>query len=267
MKDTFYFTHDYNTRSDSKVTKLLAKHGMRGYGLFWSIIEDLYNNANVLRLDYDCLAYALREDGEVIKSVIHDFDLFVFEDGNFGSKSVQNRLEERNAKSEKARNSAIKRWKDSERNANALPTQSEGNAIKESKVNETKETNEIIESNSDGFDKPIVDDPKHEKEMIDFDGLLKLINITFDKQYKKIPDPVRKSFVTRFTKDKYTKDQFRLVLTNCLKDPFAKQQKYNFCTPEYLSRVRTFEKYLNFDTNIIDIKKPEEQRSLRSELK
>lgn len=108
---------------------------------------------------------------------------------------------------------------------------------------------------------------EEEKEQIDFDGLLKLINMTFDKQYKKIPDPVRKSFVTRFTKDKYTKDQFRLVLTNCLKDPFAKQQKYNFCTPEYLSRVRTFEKYLNFDTNIIDIKKQEEQRSLRSELK
>jgi hypothetical protein len=148
------------------------------------------------------------------------------------------------------------------------PDKPTGTQQNPSGLSETQDNPNNLDSDNDSVnDNDSDSESKKEKEQIDFDGLLKLINITFDKQYKKIPDPVRKSFVTRFTKDKYTKDQFRLVLTNCLKDPFAKQQKYNFCTPEYLSRVRTFEKYLNFDTNIIDIKKPEEQRSLRSELK
>ena len=78
----------------------------------------------------------LRVDSKVVESVILDFDLFVFDDENFGSLSVQRRLDERFEKSAKARESANKRWK----NANAMQTQSDSNAIKESKVKENKQT-------------------------------------------------------------------------------------------------------------------------------
>lgn len=138
MKDTFYFSHDYNTRNDIKIKRLIAKHNYLGYGIFWAIIEDLYNNANALPLDYDCIAFDLRADVDVVKSIINDFDLFVFSDGFFGSNSIQKRLNERNLKSIKARESALNRWNKSDRNANALQTQYEGNAIKESKVKESK---------------------------------------------------------------------------------------------------------------------------------
>jgi hypothetical protein len=60
--------------------------------------------------------------------------LFIINDKNFSSLSVEKRLNERSLKSEKARLSADKRWN----NANALQTQSEGNAIKERKVKENK---------------------------------------------------------------------------------------------------------------------------------
>lgn len=133
-KDTFYFSHDYNVRNDEKIKRLIRKHGMQGYGVFWAIIEDLYNNANALRTDYDGIAYDLRSDSDVIKSVINDFDLFIFDGDFFGSSSVQQRLEQRNTKSESARKSASYRWK----NANALQTQSEGNAKKERKGKEIK---------------------------------------------------------------------------------------------------------------------------------
>ena len=46
MSETFYFSHDYNTRADTKIKKILARHGYLGYGLFWAIVEDLYNNKN-----------------------------------------------------------------------------------------------------------------------------------------------------------------------------------------------------------------------------
>lgn len=138
-KDTFYFSHDYNARTDEKIKLLIRKHGLRGYGIFWAIVEDLYNNANALRTDYDGIAFELREDIEVVKSVLNDFNLFQFDDGCFGSLSVQKRLDERNEKSKTARESANKRWSKNKVDANALQMQSEGNAIKEIKEKEIKE--------------------------------------------------------------------------------------------------------------------------------
>ena len=134
-KDTFYFSHDYNARNDEKIKMLIRKHGMVGYGVFWAIVEDLYNNANALRTDYEGIAYDFRVDVSLIESIIKDFDLFVFEADTFGSLSVQKRIDERDSKSVKARESAHKRWT----NANAMQSQCEGNAIKESKGKEIKE--------------------------------------------------------------------------------------------------------------------------------
>ncbi len=147
-KDTFYFSHDYNARNDQKIKGLIKKHGMSGYGVWWAIVEELYNNANALRLDYEGIAYDLRSDGITVKSVIHDFDLFVIDGEIFGSVSIERRISERNSKSLKARESANKRWEkmrmQCELNANA----SENDAIKESKGKERKEKKEIKEEGS-----------------------------------------------------------------------------------------------------------------------
>jgi hypothetical protein len=137
-KDTFYFSHDYNSRNDEKIKKLIRKHGMQGYGIFWAIVEELYNNANALHLDYDGIAFDLRTEIEIIKSVLHDFDLFVFNGDNFGSLSVQNRINNRQDKSQKARDSAYSRWNKNKIDANAVQTQSDSNAIKERKGKEIK---------------------------------------------------------------------------------------------------------------------------------
>lgn len=141
-KDTFYFSHDYNARSDDKIKRLIRKHGMSGYGIFWTIIEDLYNNANALRADYEGIADDLRADSDIVKSIINDFDLFVFENGSFGSVSIEKRLDERNEKSEKARQSAFKRWDKIKIDANAMRTLCDGNAIKDSIVKDIKENKE-----------------------------------------------------------------------------------------------------------------------------
>ena len=137
MKDTFYFSHDYNSRNDEKIKKMIRKHWILSYGIFWSIIEDLYNNANALHLDSEWIAYDLRVDSDIIESIIHDFDLFVIDWDKFSSKSVQSRLDERDIKSAKARESAQARW--GKTNANALQTKSESNAKKERKGKEKKE--------------------------------------------------------------------------------------------------------------------------------
>jgi hypothetical protein len=138
MKETFYFSHDYNARQDPKIKKLIMAQGFESYGLFWAIVEDLYNNANALPTDYDSIAFDLRTSAQRIESIVNDFDLFVVKDGFFGSASAERRLNERNQRSLKARESALSRWNKSERNANALQTQCDSNAIKERKGKEIK---------------------------------------------------------------------------------------------------------------------------------
>jgi len=127
MRDTFYFSHDYNARTDSKIKRLIARHGMAGYGIYWAIVEDLYQNANALPTDYESIAFDVRSDAATVKSIVNDFELFAVDGKVFGSMSVQRRLDEREEKSQKARDSARKRW---QTDANALRTDSDGNAIK-----------------------------------------------------------------------------------------------------------------------------------------
>ena len=137
-KDTFYFSHDHNSRTDPKIKRLLARHGMQGYGIFWAIVEDLYNNANALQTDYETIAFDLRVDASVVQSIIEDFNLFSFDGETLWSASVERRLIERNNKSEKARQSALSRWNKMPDDANAMRTHSDSNAIKERKGKERK---------------------------------------------------------------------------------------------------------------------------------
>ncbi len=126
-KETFYFSHDFNARNDDKIKHLLRKHKWEGYRLFSAIIEELYNTANALRLDCEGIAYDLRSDTEIVRSIIHDFGLFKINDGEFGSISIERRLDERNKKSQKASESAHKRWSQCKNDANAL--ENDANAL------------------------------------------------------------------------------------------------------------------------------------------
>lgn len=184
-KDTFYFSHDYNARNDEKIKRLIRKHGMQGYGVFWSIVEDLYNNANALRTDYEGIAYDLRTDSDLVASVVNDFDLFIFDGDYFGSNSVQERLDQRNDKSVKARKSASYRWD----NANALQTQSDSNAKKERKGKEIK-GKEIKEINIsfdvfwDLYDKKVGDKEKLKKKWESMQDLERQSIIDYIPRYK-----------------------------------------------------------------------------------
>lgn len=156
MKETFYFSHDYNTRADAKIKQLIRRWGLLGYGVYWAIIEDLYQNANALQTDCEGIAFDLRTDSDCIASVLYDFDLFIIKNGVFSSASVGRRLSERAEKTDNAKRSAAFRWNktqaagDHENYANAMRTHSDGNAIKESKLNKSK-LNISIEN---GFSKP-----------------------------------------------------------------------------------------------------------------
>lgn len=146
-KDTFYFPHDYNARSDPKLRNVLMKHKANGIGIYWCIIEMLYEQNGYIKLsDIEVIAFELHEECDRIKSILQDFDLFRFKEDKFYSDSVLRRLKARKNKSDKNRQNAITRWnKEHSEDANAMRSHSERNANKgkERKGNNNRENTEL----------------------------------------------------------------------------------------------------------------------------
>ena len=141
MKKT-YLQHQSNSFTDIKVIKMRSKLGIESYGIFWALLELLFNEENKLCIDdYSVLAFSLQCDPDKLKSVIEDFDLFVIEDGCFYSKRLNEHIDTINNKSIKAKESASKRWN----NANAKRTQSDSNA---SRVEYSKEEKSKVKKNN-----------------------------------------------------------------------------------------------------------------------
>lgn len=95
-KYTYYFSHDFNARSDEKIVKMRMQHGPAGYGVYWMLIEKLADvEDHKLKCDYASLAYDMRADMEMVRSVVEDFGLFVIikEEEMFYSRSLTDRLE------------------------------------------------------------------------------------------------------------------------------------------------------------------------------
>ena len=134
MKKT-YFNHDSNSRNDIRIIKLRAKLSYEGYGIFWALLELLFNEENKLCIsDYETLAFGLQCDPKILKQVIEDFDLFVIEENCFYSKRLHRHIEDINNKSTKAKESINKRWN----NTNVLRPKYDSNTSRvEVKVNKS----------------------------------------------------------------------------------------------------------------------------------
>ncbi len=145
-----YFSHDIFSRENLKIKRLLAKHKMEGYGIFWAIAEFLHNHENKISVDeLDLLAMDIGAKKEKIESIIFDFGLFSVRKNVISSKRVAQNLKLQKEKSKKAREAASVRWQDKEAHADALPMHSERNAIKEKKEKEIKEKEKKIKKEND----------------------------------------------------------------------------------------------------------------------
>ena len=148
MKEVYYFQHDYNARNDPKLQDVLIEHGAAGIGVFWCIVEQLYEQDGFLPLkSCKSIAFALHVESKVVESVVQDFDLFQNDGEKFWSKSVNARLEKRKTISESRKLAAIKRWQSMQNQQTQCKT--DANAMqdiskeKKSKEKESKESNNI----------------------------------------------------------------------------------------------------------------------------
>lgn len=105
-----YFSHDSNARNSDKLIRLRMRHGAAGYGVFFMILERLREEDDYMSVkDYNMIAFDLRVDASLIKSVVEDFGLFAFtENGKcFYSESFSQRMAVKDEKT-KARSQAGK---------------------------------------------------------------------------------------------------------------------------------------------------------------
>lgn len=136
--------------------------------------------------------------------------------------------------SKKNRKSALDAWEkrrkqkeESERNANALQTQSERNAIREDKIKEDK----IKEDKNINSHSPI-----------NWESFLKFYNDTFGKKTRLINDTNKKRFL-KLLKDGYTKEDILKAMITVKNDKWAKDKEYGYCSHLYFTRPDVIERY------------------------
>lgn len=142
-----YFPHSSNARNTDKMINLRMQHKAAGYGVYFMILERLREEPEYMSVkDYNMIAFDLRVDASLIKSVVEDFGLFVFtEDGKyFYSENFKHRMEIMDSKTKKLSESGKKgnekRWgKKNEFIATQSPPDchpiKKASQIKENKIN------------------------------------------------------------------------------------------------------------------------------------
>ena len=156
------------------------RHGMEGIGIYWCIVEMMYEEqGRLMQSECERIAFELRTSCEKVDSVLRDFNLFYADAEYWYSESVNKRIEAQIQVSNGAKKAAQVRWEKfknqpvSKENADAMRSHTDGNANKEkkskgkeSKIN-NKETRELLPAGIDkkqlfpvgeyGFFEPIVD--------------------------------------------------------------------------------------------------------------
>ena len=140
-KDAYYFSHDSNARNDQRLMKVRMQYGIRGYGIYFAVVEILRDNQDyTLNVDdISSIAFDLRDDVDVISDIILNYDLFVVEDDVFYSKSLKRRMLALDEKRQKLASAGKKGGLSKARKMlEAKSKQGSSNKVKESKINKTK---------------------------------------------------------------------------------------------------------------------------------
>ncbi len=243
-KKQSYFSHDSNARNSEKLIRLRMRHKAAGYGVFFMILERLREEPNYMSVkDYNVIAFDLREDASLIKSVVEDFGLFVFTDDGkyFYSESFSRRMgikdNEKAKRSEAGKKGMARRWANAEKSAEkqlenntviTLLSENDNNSVttvensitskvKKSKVKNNKEKSPKGDTKKDGLSLPT----SVKNEPVDYIGLQSYFNETFKGKLPMVANMTearRKAVKARIAE--YDKNTVCLVLQKVAASPF-----------------------------------------------
>ena len=159
MKSNLYFKHDLYALDDTKLRRLVLKHGAVGYATFFETVAKLMKEEThrcEMSFLVSDLAYALHEDEAKIASALEysvSCGLFMDNDGFLESERVNRTCDEFSEYSHKQSENARKRWESrsnttaSNGNATAMPPHSNRNAtampIKEIEIEKENKNNNL----------------------------------------------------------------------------------------------------------------------------
>ena len=97
-----YFSHDFGARNDPKLQGLLMEMGYEGLGIYWAIVETLYEQGGYIEARYlKAMAYAMHVEAVKLEQVLTGFGLFETDGKAYWSEGVMRRLEEMEREAEK----------------------------------------------------------------------------------------------------------------------------------------------------------------------
>ena len=158
-KEAYYFSHDANARNDEKVLMLRADHGWEGYGVYWALLEMMFENADTklshnkikgIAISYNINITVLND---VINTCISE-SLFVSDGDKFWSESLLRRKgkyqEIKEKKSAAGKKGMEKRWGNKQKDNTVITDDNtditennKGKEMKLNKLNKIKEEDNI----------------------------------------------------------------------------------------------------------------------------
>ena len=157
-----FFSHDTGARNDEKITELVMRHGWESYGIYWAVIELMFESGGkLLQSKRNAIAYQLHCDTKKFNTILDsmiEIGLVQTSKEHYWSNRVLFAIEEIEGRSNVAKLNAKARWDKhrmqlhSKGNATAKQAQSNGNANKEYNNKENKEEKEEKETPPDQID-------------------------------------------------------------------------------------------------------------------
>ena len=137
---------------------------------------------------------------------------------------------------------------------------------------DTKQRESTVQS-TDHITKPITINNKQitnnntsaKAEVIDFDLLLKFINKTVNRKFRKISDKAKVGFRSRI-KEGYTKEDIQKAIVGATKEEYHIKNNYKYLRPEFFSRADKIDMYSNAGS-VIEITKDEQIRKAVERMK
>jgi uncharacterized phage protein (TIGR02220 family) len=102
---------------------------------------------------------------------------------------------------------------------------------------------------SDSVSVSVNDNDKKDISVINFDKLLDYINLSFDRQFRTINNKVKQSFKARL-KEGYTNEDIKNCIENIKNNKYHIENGYQYCTPEYISRPVTLDKFSKVNSKV-----------------
>lgn len=150
-KEAYYFSHDANARQDEKILMMLSEHGWEGYGIYWALIEMMFESSDTV-LNHNKvkgISFSYNIDITLLQSVINTCiteQLFSSDGEQFWSESLKKRKskyhELKTKKSDAGKKGMAKRWSNQDSDNTVITKDNTSNNTVITKDNKGKEKKE-----------------------------------------------------------------------------------------------------------------------------